>query len=97
MRMDGEREEKEAKLIARTWACSGKPEKGQSCRISPVTIEEEEDAVIAILDAGSIASSGTFLSAGQSSWVRLLGLMLTMATGRRRGGCGAVRVTYITE
>jgi hypothetical protein len=67
MRTDGEREEKEAKLTARTRACSGKPEKGRSCRISPMTIEEEEDAVIAVLDAGSIASSGTFLLAGQSS------------------------------
>jgi hypothetical protein len=97
MRTDGEREEKEAKLITRTRACLGKPEKDRSCRISLVTIEEEEDAVIAILDAGSIASSGSFLVAGRSSWARLLGLMLTMAMGRRRGGCGAVRVTYKTE
>jgi hypothetical protein len=53
-----------------------------------VTGEEEEDAVIAVLDASSITSSGAFLAAGQSFWDRLLGSRLTMATGQWRGGGG---------
>jgi hypothetical protein len=59
--------------------------------ISPVTREEEEDAVVAVIDASSIASSGTFLAVGQSFWDRLLGSRMTMATGQRRGGGGRSR------
>jgi hypothetical protein len=58
-------------------------------RISPVSEEEEEDTVIAVVDAGSIASSGMFLAAGRSSWERLLGSMWTMAMGRRGDGGGS--------
>jgi hypothetical protein len=50
----GERAEKEEQLTTRTGACSGKPEKDQSCRISPVTVEEEEDVVVAVVGLGSI-------------------------------------------
>jgi hypothetical protein len=59
--------------------------------ISPVSGEEEEDTIIAVVDAGSIASSGTFLAAGWSSWERLLGSMWTMSMGQRRGDGGGSR------
>jgi hypothetical protein len=89
----GERAEKKEQLTTRTCACSGKSEEHRGGPISPVTGEEEEDAVVAVLDASSIASSGTFLAAGQSFWDRVLGSRLTMATGQRRGGGGAILVT----
>jgi hypothetical protein len=54
MRTDGEREEKEAKLTARMRACSGKPEKDRSCRISPASREEEEDSRVDVVARGSI-------------------------------------------
>jgi hypothetical protein len=71
--------------------CSGKPEEDWGGPISLVTREEEEDAVVAVINANSIASSGTFLAAGQGSWDRLLGSRMTMATGQRRGGGGRSR------
>jgi hypothetical protein len=70
--MEGERAEKEEQLTTRTRACSGKPEEDRRGRISPVTGEEEVDVVIAVVDAGSIPSPGTFLAAGRSSWESLL-------------------------
>jgi hypothetical protein len=60
-------------------------------QISPVSGEEEEDMIVAVVDAGSIDSSGTFLAAGRSSWERLLGSMWTMAMGQRQGDGGGSR------
>jgi hypothetical protein len=59
-----------------------------------VTGDEEEDAVVAVLYASSIASSGTFLAAGQSFWNHLLGSRLTMSTGQRRGGGAGPRLRF---
>jgi hypothetical protein len=71
-------------------ACSEKSEEDRGGPIWLVTGEEEEDAVVAVLDADSIASSGAFPAAGQSFWDHLLGSRLTMVTGQRRGGDGDV-------
>jgi hypothetical protein len=50
----------------------------------PVTVEEEDDAVAVVVDVGSIASSGTFLMARQSSWRLRLGGKSTAMAARRR-------------
>jgi hypothetical protein len=52
----GEGAEKEEKLTAVTRVRLGEPEEDRSGRISPVTIEEEEDADATAVDLGSIPS-----------------------------------------
>jgi hypothetical protein len=48
--------EKDGELTRRLWACLGKPEEVRSVRISSATREEEEDAVVSVVDLGSIPS-----------------------------------------
>jgi hypothetical protein len=91
METDGEREEKEDKLTARTWAFSGKPEEDRRGRISPVTVQEEEGHVVGSERSASILRAETILAARQSRWRAWLGLMLTMLMGRRRGGDGGLQ------
>jgi hypothetical protein len=83
--------EKHIGLTKRTSVCLGKLEEVLTDLISLVIGDEEEDVAVSVPDAGSIASSGTLLAVGRSSWVRLLGSLMIMAMGRRRGGCGNAR------
>jgi hypothetical protein len=53
---DREKKEKEDKLTAKTQACSEKPKEDQSGRISPVFMEEEEDAPVCVVEPSSIPS-----------------------------------------
>jgi hypothetical protein len=48
--------EKELGISLRTRACSGKPKEDRGGLISPATGEEEEDAVVSVVDLGSIPS-----------------------------------------
>jgi predicted transcriptional regulator len=50
------RAEKEEKLTTRTRVSLGKPEEDLTDRISPATEDEEEDAAVSVVYAGSIPS-----------------------------------------
>jgi hypothetical protein len=81
----------ERELTRRTLACLGKSKEDRSGRISLVTREDEEVAVVAVLDAVLIASSRTLLAAGRSSWARRLGGGCTAMATRRRPCPGGSR------
>jgi hypothetical protein len=52
--LDGEKGGKDGELTVRSPACLGKSEEDRSGRISPETVEEEVDVVVAVVVPGSI-------------------------------------------
>jgi hypothetical protein len=62
-----------------------------------VTVEEEEDVVATVVDAGSICSLRTKRTTRRSSRMRRLGGWQTRTVGRGRPRHGGVRLSFLAH